>query len=111
MGCLVCGSDAVTQQLDVGEHPVSSFFLEERNATERNFALTLGQCETCGTIQSMQPVPHEALVPPYDWLFAREPEGHLDTVVSQIVKLPGVNKESVIGALTSKDDTTVDRFK
>lgn len=111
MGCLVCGSNAVAQQLDVGEHPVSSFFLEERNAAERNFALALGQCETCGTIQSMQPVPHEALVPPYDWLFAREPEGHLDTVVSQIVELPGVNKESVIGALTSKDDTTVDRFK
>ncbi|MGY3605916.1 MULTISPECIES: methyltransferase domain-containing protein [unclassified Bradyrhizobium] len=111
MGCLVCSSHAVTQQLDVGKHPVSSFFLRERNAAEREFALALGQCETCGTIQLMQPVPHEALVPPYDWLFAREPEGHLDTVVNQIVELPGVNKESVIGALTSKDDTTVDRFK
>ena len=111
MTCLVCGTSGVTQQLDVGEHPVSSFFLQERNAPERKFRLMLGQCGTCGTIQLMQPVPHEALVAPYDWLFAREPEGHLDTVVSQIVDLPGVTPESVIGALTSKDDTTIDRFK
>lgn len=111
MSCLVCGSGAVTQQLDVGRHPVSSFFLQEKDAPEQKFPLVLGQCETCGTIQLMQPVPHEALVPPYDWLFAREPEGHLDTVVSQIVDLPGVTRASVVGALTSKDDTTVDRFK
>lgn len=58
----------------------------------------------------MKPVPHDALVPPYDWLFAREPEGHLDGVVEQITALDGVTTDSVIGALTSKDDTTVDRF-
>ena len=110
MVCLVCGSPEVVERLDVGSHPVSSFFLKEANAPERNFRLALGQCEACATIQIMQPVPHDALVPPYDWLFAREPEEHLDGVVDQIVALPGVTTDSVIGALTSKDDTTVDRF-
>lgn len=110
MPCLVCKSEAVIERLDVGQHPVSSFFLKEVNAPERNFRLALGQCEACGTIQIMKAVPHDALVPPYDWLFAREPEEHLDTVVDQIVALPGVGPDCVIGALTSKDDTTVDRF-
>ena len=110
MVCLVCGSSAVVEQLDVGRHPVSSFFLQKADAPERDFRIELGQCETCGTIQLMKPVPHDALVPPYDWLFAREPEGHLDGVVEQIVALPGVTTDSVIGALTSKDDTMVDRF-
>jgi hypothetical protein len=110
MACLVCGSNAVVAQLDVGRHPVSSFFLPGRDDPERSFSLTLGQCEQCGTIQMMQTVPHDALVPPYDWLFAREPEEHLDEVVDQIVALPGIDTNSVIGALTSKDDTTIDRF-
>ncbi|QCI63172.1 methyltransferase domain-containing protein [Phreatobacter stygius] len=111
MACLICASGAVREQLDVGCHPVSTFFLQESNAPERDFRLALGQCEDCGTIQSMEPVPHDALVPPYDWLFAREPEEHLDGVVEQILALPGVNTNSVIGALTSKDDTTVERFR
>jgi hypothetical protein len=110
MDCLVCGSRAVVERLDVGRHPVSSFFLQKANSPERDFRIALGQCENCGTIQIMSPLPHYALVPPYDWLFAREPEGHLDGVVDQIVALPEVGTNSVIGALTSKDDTMVDRF-
>jgi hypothetical protein len=89
---------------------VSSFYLQTRDAPERDFRLALGQCENCGTIQMMEPVPYDALVPPYDWLFAREPEEHLDTVVDQIAALPGVGPDSVIAGLTAKDDTTVDRF-
>jgi hypothetical protein len=89
---------------------VASGFLQEREAPELNFRLALGQCEACGTIQLTTPLPYEALVPAYDWLVAREPEGHLDHVVDQIAALPGVGPDSVIGALTSKDDTTVERF-
>jgi hypothetical protein len=59
----------------------------------------------------MTPVPYDALIPPYDWLFAREPEGHLDGVVEQIVGLPGISTKSVIAGLTYKDDTTIERFK
>ncbi len=111
MACLVCGSRAVVERLDVGRHPVSSFYLRTRDAPEREFRLALGQCEDCGTIQSTAIVPYDALVPPYDWLFAREPEEHLDEVVDQIVALPGVGADSVIAGLTSKDDSTVERFK
>jgi hypothetical protein len=110
MACLVCGAQAVKQALDLGSQPVASFFLTEKDAPEHAVHLSIGQCGTCGTIQLMQPVPHEALVPPYDWLFAREPEEHLDEIVKHIVGLCGVTTSSVIGALTSKDDTTIDRF-
>lgn len=111
MACLVCDAQDVKLMLDLGNHAVASFFLTKKDAPEAAVHLSLGQCATCGTIQMMQPVAHEALIPPYDWLFAREPEEHLDQVVEQIVALPGVNKDSVIGALTSKDDTTIDRFR
>jgi hypothetical protein len=59
----------------------------------------------------MRPVPHEQLVPPYDWLWAREPEEHLDEVVELVRALPGLDQASVIAGLTSKDDTTLDRFR
>ena len=111
MTCLACGSASVVERLDVGRHPVATFYLEKADAPERNFRLAVGQCQTCGTMQSTQIVPHDALIPPYDWLFAREPEEHLDQVVDQIVALPGVTTGSVIGALTYKDDTTVERFR
>lgn len=111
MACLVCNAQDVRQALDLGNQAVASFFLTEKDAPEHTVHLALGQCATCGTIQMMRPVSHEALIPPYDWLFAREPEEHLDQVVDRIIALPGVNRDSVIGALTSKDDTTIDRFR
>jgi hypothetical protein len=101
----------VTPHLDVGAHPVSSFYLPRQDAPEATHPLTLAQCEACGTIQLTEPVPHAALVPPYDWLFAREPEDHLDEVVDQLCALPGITTGSVIAGLTSKDDTTLDRFR
>ncbi len=111
VACLVCRSDAVERGLDLGPHPVSSFFLVERDAPEVRFRLALSQCSECGTIQLVEPLPHGALVPPYDWLFAREPEDHLDRVVELIASLPGVRRDSVIGGLTAKDDTTIERFR
>jgi hypothetical protein len=109
MTCLVCRSPMIVEHINVGRHPVASFFLTERNAHEQQFPLALGQCEECASIQMMEPVRHTALVPP-TFIAAREPEEHLDRVVEGIVALPGVTKDSVIGALTYKDDTTVDRF-
>ena len=109
MKCLVCHSRSVVEHLDVGRHPVSTFFLSDQDAPERRFRLALGQCEECGTIQSTEIVPFDALVPPH-FLEAREPEEHLDEVVDRIASLPGVSADSVIAGLSYKDDTTIERF-
>src|SRR3546814_6468897 len=52
----------------------------------------------------------KALLPP-TFVPSREPEGHLDTVVDTILALDHLHPGSVIGALTYKDDTTVERFR
>jgi hypothetical protein len=109
--CQVCRSSRVTPQLDVGAHPVSSFYLPRQDGPETAHRVVLAQCEDCGTIQLVRPVPHTALVSPYDWLFAREPEDHLDEVVDRLCALPGITTGSAIAGLTSKDDTTLDRFR
>ncbi|MEP2639832.1 methyltransferase domain-containing protein [Roseobacter sp.] len=111
MTCLVCAADRVEQHLDVGTHPVASFFLATQDAPEQTFGLRLGQCARCGTVQMMQPVPHSALIPPYDWLLAREPEEHLDQTVDQILAYGTLGADSVIAGVSYKDDTTIDRFR
>lgn len=111
MPCLVCDSTNLAFRVDVGEHPVASFFLEDLQQKEQAYKLVLGQCTKCGTVQLIQPIPHYALVPPYDWLQAREPEEHLDDAVALIIAEGVLSANSVIGGLTYKDDTTVERFK
>jgi len=110
VACLVCRAASVAEEINFGRHPVSSLFLDRRDAPERHVRLALGQCRACGTIQMMEPVPYAELVPPY-FIGAREPEEHLDTVFEQILALPGVGPECVVGALTYKDDTMVERFR
>lgn len=110
MACLVCRAAEVAPELDVGAWPVASFFTRSADEPERPVRLQLGQCGRCGTIQLVEPVSHELLVPPYDWLFAREPEDHLDEVVDNLRALPGITTDSVVAGHNSKDDTTVDRF-
>ncbi len=111
MKCQVCRAADLQPALDVGTHPVSSHFATSADAAERAFPMVLGQCANCATIGLLQPVPQAALVPPYDWLFAREPEDHLDGLVAKLMQLPGITTDSVIAGLTSKDDTTLDRFR
>ncbi|WP_439579735.1 methyltransferase domain-containing protein [Elioraea sp.] len=109
--CQVCRSSRIGPALDMGSHPVSSFFLPAADAPETAHRLALTQCAECGTIQLMTPVPHAALKPPYDWLFAREPEEHLDGLVDRLRALPGLEPGAAIAGLTVKDDTTLDRFR
>lgn len=110
MPCLVCRSPKLETRFDLGPHPVSSFFLETADGPETSYPIALGQCPDCGTIQLMQPVPADSLVPPS--LFkANEPEEHLDDTVARILAIPGVNRNQTVGALTFKDDTTVQRFE
>ncbi len=110
MSCLVCGEPALTPGLDLKRQAVSSFYLPRADAPERPVPLAIGQCRTCATVQLTQPLTPAELTPPYDWIFAREPEGHLDRMVDGILQLPGVDETSTVVGLTAKDDTTLARF-
>lgn len=109
--CQVCRSAPLVPGLDIGRHPVSSFFLTRADAPLATHRLALAQCAGCGTIQLVEPVPHAALKAPHDWLFAREPEEHLDGLVDRLCTLPGLDRTGAIAGLTVKDDTTLDRFR
>lgn len=109
--CLACPSPAVGTLLDLGHQALSNRFLSTPDETEETFPLALGQCPQCGLIQCLQPAPPAQLRARFDWIRYNEAEGHLDEWVSRITQLPGVNRSTVIGAVSFKDDSTLDRLR
>lgn len=97
--------------IDFGPQALCNRFLARTDETETLFGLALGQCQTCGLIQIVSPVAPVELKPRFDWITYNEQEGHLDDMVDRICRLPCVNKNSSVGAISFKDDSTVARFQ
>ncbi len=96
--------------LDFGKQALCNRFLDDPASDEALFPFAMGQCRACGIAQLLAPVPAEELKPRYEWITYREAEGHLDDLVEELSRLPGVTTDSVIGAISAKDDSTVARF-
>ena len=107
--CLVCGGGPVELLIDFGPQPLCNRYLARAEESEALFGLALGQCGGCGLIQIVSPVAPKELKPRFDWITYNEQEGHLDDLVERVCALPSVNANSVVGAISFKDDSTVAR--
>lgn len=97
--------------IDMGLQPVSNRFVAtEKNEKVPKFSFELRLCEKSGLIHLANPFPVEELKPNYDWLTCFEPEDHLDDMVKTIISLPGVSEQSLFGAYSFKDDSTLERL-
>src|SRR5688572_13575938 len=103
--CLCCNGISVGLLADYGSHPLCNRFLREPEAEEFLHPMRLGQCQQCGLVQMLAPVPASELVPPVDWITYNEPEGHLDAVAETLASLPGLSAGSVFAGVSFKDDT------
>ena len=109
--CLICGGGAVEPLLDFGPQALCNRFLARAEEPEALFGLALGQCDGCGLIQIVSPAPPKEVRPRFAWITYGEQEGHLDDLVQRVCAQPGVNEDSVVGAISFKDDSTVARFQ
>lgn len=107
--CLLCRGQ-VSPALDLGSQPVTCHFLGAGAPPAAEFPLALGICDSCATVQLCQPFPSRALTPRHGWVTYREPEDHLDALVATITALDGISPAAVIGGISFKDRTTVERF-
>ncbi len=108
--CRVCRSADIRAELALGAHPVSSHLSLAADCAEAVYDIGLGTCAGCGVVQLLQPLPFEALVPPFDWFTYREPEEHLDNLVEHIQALPGIHASSRIIGVSVKDTSTLERL-
>lgn len=98
--------------IDFGPQPVSNRFLAPGGKPGAPaFPLALRIDDEDGLIHIAEPFPIEELRPRFSWLTCFEPEAHLDDLVDRLVLLPGISKESQIGAYSFKDDTTIRRLE
>ena len=97
--------------LDLGMQPIANRYLKNHSDDETLFSLKLGQCQKTGLIQLIDPIAHKELVPKYDWITYMEPEDHLDEMVDEIRKYISKDDNFLVGGVSFKDDTTLERFK
>lgn len=108
--CVICGQAACRELIDFGELPICHHFLKPGEQEDTHPA-ALGQCEACGLVQMMDPIPPAKLVPRFDWIKYNEPEAHLDAVVEMLQGLPGITPASVIAGMSFNDDSLLRRFR
>jgi len=109
--CHICGSGSVAPLLNFGNQALCNRFLSSPADAEAEFPMTIGQCGDCGLVQIVNPVSPSELRPRFDWISYNEQEGHLDHLVEMVGRLRGLTPDSQIGALSFKDDSTVERFR
>lgn len=109
--CLVCRSGRKDTILDLGPQPVSSHFASAARDASVQHALGLAVCERCGMVQLSAPFPYRDLISPHRWLTLGEPEAHLDAVVDNICRLPGLRPDAAIGGISVKDRSTLERLR
>ena len=107
--CQVCKKKECIKLIDFGEHPVCHKFTDGKEKEEKH-SLALGQCNFCGLVQLISPIPVDKLIPRYDWITYNEPEEHLDHLVNVIGNLPNITKKSKVCGVSYKEDTTLARL-
>jgi len=106
--CQLCKSASVETLIDFGPQPICNRFPATATEPEALFPMLMEQCQTCGLLQTTQPVPADELRPRVDWITYNEPEGHLDNLADKLAKLPGVKS---FAGITFKDDTLLRRMR
>lgn len=106
------GKPSATEALlDFGLQPVCSHFLRSSGEQVERHPLVLAVCLETGLVHLRTPFPMEALVPRFDWIKYNEPEDHLDQMVKNIMRLPGITPQSSICGISYKDDSILARFE
>lgn len=85
--CRLCGEVINAPSLSLGRLPVCNDFRKESEASERVVDLDVVECQACRLIQLRKTPAVDVLTPRLPWIRYREPEGHLDALVEELLAL------------------------
>jgi SAM-dependent methyltransferase len=85
--CRLCGEPLTEDGLSVQRIPVCNRFTATQEPAERH-DLRLDQCARCQLIQLRESPAINAVTPKLSWIKYREPESHLDSVVTHLLSGP-----------------------
>src|SRR6201996_501548 len=84
--CRLCGAAVSSPPLALGRLPVCNDFSKSEQLG-RLVTLDIIECEACQLVQLREAPPPELLTPAVPWIRYREPEGHLDALVGELLAL------------------------
>jgi len=93
--CRLCGAAINAPSLALGRLPVCNDF-KKSGTFDRLVDLDVVECETCRLVQLSETPPVDALMPRLPWIRYREPEAHLDALVTELLLLRP-DAKSVLG--------------
>jgi len=96
--------------LDFGPQPPSNRFFARDEPPSDAHDLTLGCCSICGLVQLIRPMPETMVRARHSWISYSEPEGHLDALSDDLIRLTVMTPDARILGLSHLDDTTLARF-
>lgn len=108
--CISCSTTSVKPLLDFDQQPPSNRFFREGEPQSESHSLALGQCAACGLVQLVGPMSENMVRSHHAWISYNEPEGHLDQMVDDLIRMTGLKSDARIVGLSYKDDTTLARF-
>jgi len=108
--CTLCTNNTLISSLSFPEQPLSNRFVDKQHTQIPLVDITLASCSQCGVIQLTHLPDIKNVRPIYPWLTYNEPEGHLDSVVENLLKLENLPLDSMIVGASYKDETTLNRL-
>jgi hypothetical protein len=111
VNCNSCNHNNKKNLKTFSDYPITHNFLKENTNKNKTVSMNFYQCKYCGLLQIKKTFSSKVLKPNLTFIKQREPEDHLDQLVSKILKLPKINKKMKIIGLTYKDQSIIDRFK
>ena len=101
----------LNELINLGPQPVSHKFRTLGERQGKRVLLRLVQDVDSGAIQLAEPPAFASLVPDFDWLSHKEPEHHLDKLLTELMPLlSGFSRPRAAG-VSSKDTSTIDRLE
>lgn len=97
--------------IEAKRQPVTNNYLEHSGQKEALYDFELVQSLKSGLIRLKHSIPMKDLIPKFDWIKYFEPEDHLDELVIELANLFDSKKQLIVGGISYKDDTTLDRFR
>jgi 2-polyprenyl-3-methyl-5-hydroxy-6-metoxy-1,4-benzoquinol methylase len=94
--CNLCGSQALTELIDFGSHPVSKHYLAHPSDERPVWPVKLFFCESCGLTQLVDSCPPEILYANYVTLSAWKFQPHVSHQIDMIKALPGMSTAASI---------------
>lgn len=108
--CISCSTTSVKPLLDFDQQPPSNRYFREGEPQSDAHTLALGQCAACALVQLVNPMSEGMVRSHHAWISYNEPEGHLDQMVDDLIRITELKSDARIVGFSYKDDTTLARF-